>query len=126
MEKKAEHSKVKGTVPDYLELKLADYLAPNEFTSIDESQYIFTLKTQMTDLAGNMPYKYDSDQCMCGTSKETQNHVYQCKIFESKIECKTPNYSELFGTNLEIKVKISTEMKRRGEIRRVLLSAQEK
>jgi hypothetical protein len=55
----------------------------------------------------------------------SSSSTHQCKIFKSENQCKLPNYSELFGNNLEEKVKISREMKRIGEVRNVLLAAQE-
>ena len=38
----------------------------------------------MTDLKGNMSYKYDSDECLCKESKEIQSHILEnCKIYEN-------------------------------------------
>ena len=57
--------------------------------------------------------------------KKYRNIMYECKIFNTELQDNMPNYSELFGINLEEKVKLCREMKRRCEVRRVLLAAQE-
>ena len=51
----------------------------------------------MVDIAANMSYKYESDQCICRNARETQEHIYNCDVYSSD-----PKYKETLPSYLEL------------------------
>ena len=50
----------------YQEIKMSEYLLPNEQLSIDEQRDIFALRNKMTDIPSKMSSeKYHTSKCCC-------------------------------------------------------------
>ena len=85
----------KGKQIIYQEIKMSEYLLPNEQLSIDDQRDIFALRNKMTE-------KNNTSKCCCGT-KEEMEHVYYCEYLnKEKTEVR---YEEMYGENInEIKL----------------------
>ena len=70
-----------------------------------------------------MPYKYNEDElmCICMKQKETQIHMYYCDSYNAG-QVITIEYLELYGRELNIKMKIAEKMKYLLELRNVFKS----
>ena len=89
----------KGMQIIYQEIKMSEYLLPNEQLSIDDQRDIFALRNKMTDIPSNfLSEKNNTSKCCCGT-KEEMEHVYYCKYLnKEKTEVR---YEEMYGENID-------------------------
>ena len=75
-----EKQRSKGGEIEYTELKMSDYLLPNNELSIEEKIQVFSIRNKMDK---NIPANFCSSQkiiiCFCG-NREKMEHVYKCKL----------------------------------------------
>ena len=88
----------KGMQISYQEIKMSEYLLPNEQLSIDDQRNIFSMRNKMSDIPSNFTSEEKNTfKCCCGT-KEEMEHIYYCKYLNK--EKTEVNYDEIFGENL--------------------------
>ena len=94
-----ENRKSKGKEINYTRLKMAEYLLPqNENLSIEEQQYIFSIRNRMIPIESNFSVIGKERPCLCGEVK-TMKHIYTCKkLNEEEIIIK---YEEIFKENVQ-------------------------
>ena len=93
----------KGMQIIYQEIKMSEYLLPNEQLSIDDQRNIFGVRNKKADIPSNfLSEKINTTKCCCGT-KEEMEHVYYCDyLSKEKTEVR---YEEVYGENVnEIKL----------------------
>ena len=84
--------------------------------SIEEAQFIFKLRCQVTNVKTNLKGKYDELECMaCRLEEENQKHIIQeCKILNKETE--KIEYEELFNGTVKEKIRIARKFKKNYEI----------
>ena len=95
----------KGKEIVYKELKLAEYLSPNEkrITTTDQRN-IFAIRNRMVPIQSNFGNK-DVEICACGNI-ETMEHIYYCEYWNEEVDIKIP-YEEIFENNISKQIEIS-------------------
>ena len=69
---------------EHTELKMQNYLSPNNVVKIDEAKQIFRLRSHTISVKMNMKSKYANKMCYsCGLEEETQMHLLCCKILKT-------------------------------------------
>ena len=107
------------------ELKMQDYLEPNS-ASVEESKFIFALRSRMVDIRCNFRGQYqDSDTLcpVCHSEEDTQPHMLLCEdLLESNaVVLDTPQYEHLFGQDLRKKLEVAMILKKHFKKRKELL-----
>ena len=102
--RKSENAK--GKQLNYTELKMADYLLPSDTDlTIEEKKWIFKCRIDDIDVRANRRWQYEDLSCLsCNSNKaESQIHILECKplLENSNILTYLPNYSDLFGNDLD-------------------------
>ena len=102
--RKSENAK--GKQLNYTELKMADYLLPSDTDlTIKEKKWIFKCRIDDIDVRANRRWQYEDLSCLsCNSNKaESQIHILECKplLENSNILTYLPNYSDLFGNDLD-------------------------
>ena len=95
----------KGKEINYFNLKMANYLLPNnQGLKIEEQQQLFAIRNRMIDISTNFPNKSEKESfCMCGLP-EDMKHIYTCKSLNSgKI---TDEYENIFSEDLTKQSKV--------------------
>ena len=76
----------KGIEINYTELKMAEYLMPNqENLSIEDRRRIFEIRNRMLPIPANFPLNKNVEKCWCGED-EDMRHIYMCKYWTSEKE----------------------------------------
>ena len=77
---------------------MSEYLLPNnENLSIEEQQYIFSIRNRMIQIESNFKEKEALKPCICGEEKDMK-HIYICKnLNEEDVLIK---YEEIFEENV--------------------------
>ena len=103
----------KGKEILYQNLKMADYLLPNnQPISISEKQYIFAIRNRMVQIEINFPKNETGKNCICGDTM-TMKHIYSCKMLNNeKIEAP---YEEIFGEEIKNQKRIYERFKKNLE-----------
>ena len=107
------------------ELKMQDYLEPNS-ASVEESKFIFALRSRMVDIRCNFRGQYqDSDTLcpVCHSEEDTQPHMLLCEdlLERNAVVLDTPQYEHLFGQDLRKKLEVSMILKKHFKKRKELL-----
>ena len=95
----------KGIQLKYHELKMQNYLLPNQMV-IKQCKLLFSLRAQMTSVRCNFKNSYDDLTCpVCEnpTYQDTQSHILQCKILIENENILAGNqilYSDLFSQDV--------------------------
>ena len=103
----------KGQNIQYKEIRMSEYLLPNEHLSIEDQQNIFEIRNNMINIPSNfMSEKENTTTCIC-KEKENMKHIYNCKylnkneprekyekIYEDNVE-KMKNVLERFNENMK-------------------------
>ena len=108
-----ENRKSKGKEINYTRLKMAEYLLPqNENLSIEEQQYIFSIRNRMIPIESNFSVIGKERPCLCGEVK-TMKHIYTCKkLNEEEIFIE---YEEIFTENVKNQKMILKRFKKNFE-----------
>ena len=108
-----ENRKSKGKEINYTRLKMAEYLLPqNENLSIEEQQYIFSIRNRMIPIENNFSVTGKERPCICGEVK-TMKHIYTCKkLNEEEIFIE---YEEIFTENVKNQKMILKRFKKNFE-----------
>ena len=114
---------------DHSELSMQDYLKPNG-ASIEESKFTFLVRSRMLDIRTNYRGQYlDTDTLcpVCLKEEDTQQHLLVCdQLCESETIVKqVPEYSDLFGENLDKKLLISRVLRKHFQARKKVLKLKE-
>ena len=102
-------------------MRLQDYLSPNE-NRIHEAKFIFYLRTRMVDVKTNYRGRISTLHCtLC--KKWNQEHLLTCtKLDEGNyILTAIPDYSDLFGENLDRKITLERIINARFKKRKALI-----
>ena len=111
----------KGKEIEYKELKMAEYLLPNNIVlSIENQRIIFAIRNMMV----NIPANFSSQQkatgvvkCICGQI-ENMKHIYSCNYLNSDSE--VHEYGKIFCGTLteqnEIFVRFQINLEKRYEL----------
>ena len=107
----------KGKEINYKEVKMADYLMPNqEELTITDKRYIFSMRNRMIKLPTNFPTRnqiIDENCEICG-ERENMKHLYECKWSQ---ENNNIEYENIFGNNLKKMRKVYSQFKLKYENR---------
>ena len=102
---------------------MQSYLKPNQIT-ISEAKFIFSVRTRMLDVKENFKKKYSDSKCPNCTEQDTQSHLLFCEklIGASSIVQEAPNYSNIFGEDLDEILKVTRIMSENFKLRNKLKS----
>ena len=114
-DEKKQHSKVSHIVHKQIEME--KYLKPGQ-TTIQESKFLFMIRTRMLEVKGNFRSKWSDLICPCCK----QQHLLTCLslIADGVITGSLPDYNDLFSDNLSRQVELSRIMKQRFKKRTTL------
>ena len=120
-ELKSAHTKVMDIVHN--ELEMQTYLSPNicEMT-VDDTKYIFLLRSRMVDVKANYKGKYFDYLCTeCGKEEETQQHVLECSKLIGKNEMLTyiPNYYDIFSEEVKEQLYVARILRENMRIQKI-------
>ena len=107
----------KGQEIKYREIKMADYLMPNEENlTIEDKHYIFAIRNRMIQIPTNFPSKYENknENCLICGKKEIMEHLYSCKWDQKNNETK---YENIFGDNVKKVKKVYNQFRQKYENR---------
>ena len=98
----------KGQEIKCTELKMADYLMPNNINmTINDQRNIFEIRNRMIRIPSN--FSSDKSQiCVCGEHTETMKHLYLCEYLNEGETSEIP-YEAIFGDNIYKQYKVKTE-----------------
>ena len=86
----------KGIEIHYHELKMAEYLQPNEEEiSISDQRNIFAIRNRMVEIPNNFKRNKEEHKCVCGEN-ETTKHIYNCEQLNSDDKYKNIQFEEIF------------------------------
>ena len=111
---KSKHSKVASLT--HSELKMQEYLCPNNLLSVDEAKFLFLLRCRMLDVKCNYRGSHTDTLCpVCEMAEDTQQHVLDCPGLDEGNEMvnKLLRYDDLFCEELETNAIILRVMKTR-------------
>ena len=108
----------KGQNIQYKEIKMSEYLLPNEHLSIEDQQNIFEIRNNMTNIPSNfISEKENTTTCICGI-KENMKHIYNCEYLN--INKPTEKYEKIYEDNVKkmknVLERFNENMKRREKL----------
>ena len=104
---KMKHSKVLHITHPMLEIQ--EYFEANDH-NVQESKFLFLLRSRMVDVRTNYREKYFDTSCpCCGLEEDTQEHLLRCyKLEETGCIARTNlNYEDLFKSDVTNQLAIS-------------------
>ena len=127
--KQESHSKVKDI--QYKKLEIQTYITSPLFSN-SEVSLLFALRSRYIDCKANFRNKYSKDNLLCqicAKSEETQIHIFQCEILNSKLKSEEilkekAEYNDMFKDARRQKV-IVTIFTQLLEIRKTILHQQQ-
>ena len=97
----------KGKEITYTEIKMAEYLQPNEHEiTIQEQRNIFAIRNRMIILSDNFK---NTDICQCGQIENIE-HVYNCEQWNNDNKTESTKFEEIFEENISKQVIISKKL----------------
>ena len=114
---KGKHSKVLHL--NHPRLETQSYLEAHEH-SIQESRFLFALRSRMVDVKANYREKYFVTLCpCCNLEEDCQEHLLSCYILVERgtIVEETPDYEDLFCGNLDRQINIARILKTQLQLR---------
>ena len=100
-ELQGQHSKSRNLI--YSDIKMKDYLKPNNSPTIKEKCFIFASRTRMIDVKCNFKLGLSNLRCRkCDVEDEDQEHLLKCKELTDRGLISTnnlPSYDDLFSDN---------------------------
>ena len=113
------HSKSKKLV--YKELKMQEYLLPNNGMTNKEKSFAFAARAQMLDVKANFKFGKADLKCSLGCdSNEDQEHILHCPALNADVLTPVPTYNDIYSNNPR-KIMIVTQilMKRYAEFNKL-------
>ena len=102
------HSKSKKM--DYSELKMQEYLLPDNGMTNKEKSFAFSARVQMLDVKCNFKFGKSDLRCSLGCdSNEDQEHLLHCPALNNDDITAVPKYQDIFSNN-HMKVKKVTQI----------------
>ena len=117
---KAKHTKVKHIV--HSELKIQDFLQPNNVQSVHLSKFLFSARSRMLDFKINFRKKYSDLNCPLGCDEpDSQQHGLHCdKIVTNAVdENQSVRYEDLFSNQVKKQTTVAAILKDRMKYRKV-------
>ena len=72
-----------GSELEYKELKMSEYLLPNNQLTIEEQRTLFGMRNGMIDIPANFSTKKENKaKCICKENEDMQ-HIYNCEYLNS-------------------------------------------
>ena len=100
----------KGQEMVYTELKMADYLMPNNVKiTIEQQRNIFAIRNRMVMIPSNFSSNQNKEYCPCGII-EDMKHVYDCEFWNHEQKCKETPFEVIFNDNIEDQIKVSKKL----------------
>ena len=95
---------------DYNELKMQEYLLPDNGMTNKEKSFAFSARAQVLDVKCNFKFGKSDLKCSLGCdSNEDQEHRLHCPVLNDNGIKAAPKYEEIYGSN-QIKVKKVTQI----------------
>ena len=105
------HSKSKKL--NYNELKMQEYLLPNNGMTNKEKSFAFSARSQMLDVKCNFKFGKLDLKCSLGCdSSEDQEHILHCPVLKDDDVTPVPVYEDIFSNN-QTKIKMVTQALRK-------------
>ena len=122
---KLSHSKVENI--KHNELKIQEYLQPQNIENIQTAKFLFEARTRMVDVKTNFKNKYPKNELKCPfkcDADDTQMHLLECEKLETNTLVKEmPKYQDIFSTNTEKQNKVARMLEGRVQMRKKLMKA---
>ena len=122
---KLSHSKVENI--KHNELKIQEYLQPQNIENIQTAKFLFEARTRMVDVKTNFKNKYPKNELKCPfkcDADDTQMHLLECEKLETNTLVKEmPKYQDIFSTNTEKQNKVARMLEGRFQMRKKLMKA---
>ena len=113
----------KGGEIIYSELKMSEYLQPNDTgLSIEEKRNLFSVLNRMVNISENFPTRQKQITCVCGL-EENMQHIYSCKLLNSEKE--ELSYDYIFNGSLQQQIEVFKRFQINFEEREKLLDKSE-
>ena len=88
----------KGSEIEYKELKMSEYLLPNNQLTIEEQRTLFGMRNGMIDIPANFSTKKENKaKCIC-KENEDMRHIYNCEFLNS--DKPAEKYERIFSNNI--------------------------
>ena len=107
---KKHHTGSKGKQICYEELRMRDYLLPNNIITLEDQRYIFSLRCRMNNISSNFTNEHVLCETDCGEILNNE-HIYNCEVLNKGIK---PDiiYNKKYNGFLKDKVKVLKHMER--------------
>jgi hypothetical protein len=105
----------KGSEIEYKELKMSEYLLPNNQLTIEEQRTCFGMRNGMIDIPANFSTKKENKaKCIC-KEKEDMRHIYNCEFLNS--DKPAEKYERIFSDNISEQKSVLKRFEQNMEIR---------
>ena len=125
-----QKQKSKGGDIQYSELRMSEYLLPNnEDLSIENKQKTFSIRNKMVNIPANFSSRKTEYKCWCGNN-EDMKHIYLCKMLNLEEPEPGLEYEQIYSNNIkkirEINKRFQQNMKKRQELKETEIEEEEK
>ena len=121
---KKKHTKVENVKHE--ELKLQEYLKPQNVEDNQLAKLMFAARTRMLDVRTNYRNRYTQTDVKCPfkcNSEDSQEHLLECdKLETNQLSENLPKYEELFSSQISQQINVGKILEGRFKIRKKLLS----
>jgi hypothetical protein len=108
----------------YEKLEMAKYLTANDFEySVESRQYLFQCRVSDIQARANRPWQHEETHCISCKDiniEETGKHILDCKVLIDQNDqiSYIPQYSDLYSTEIQEQMYVSTIIKENMRIRK--------
>ena len=96
-----QKQKSKGGDIQYSELRMSEYLLPNnEDLSIENKQKTFSIRNKMVNIPANFSSRKTEYKCWCGNN-EDMKHIYLCKMLNLEEPEPGLEYEQIYSNNIK-------------------------
>ena len=119
-----EKQGTKGKEIIYSNIKMAEYLLPNNNLSILDKQRIFAIRNKMIEIPNNFPMGKKETKCTCG-EKEEMPHIYYCEILSENRQI-SEDYENIYKDNVIKQVEVYKRFEENFKTRETLINERER
>ena len=102
----------KGQEITYTELKMAEYLMPNNVKiTIEEQRNIFAIRNRMVRIPSNFTSNKYEEHCPC-EQIENMKHINECELWNDELQTNETPFEVIFNNNIEEQIQMSKKFYR--------------
>ena len=107
-----DKQRIKGSEIDYKELKMAEYLLPNEqIENIDDQRKIFSIRNKMVEISANFSRNKQNKiikTCVCGTT-ESMDYIVNREVLNKRTNHEKISFEAIYSNNIKEQLKVSKQ-----------------